>query len=322
MTNIGREAFYGCSSLISITLPKNLNYIEGLAFSGCEKLSSIYCKSEVPPISEWWKITDDYWKDPFYSYDGDKFSSCIIYVPLGYVDTYKEENLWSRFDNIVGVNDNIRFNITSETENTVEVSRQTTGEYAGDIIIPEQIIYNDKTYTVTGIADDAFSGCPGITSVTIGGKETTNESNVTNNPVAVMTRATGSSGIIVGERAFKGCSGLRTLTLGENVTSIDEEAFTGCISLTDVTCESIYPPAALANIFNETTYNNATLTVPETFLSIYQTTTPWSLFTNVMTGINNITQEKANKPRKIFQNSKLIIRKNGKTYNLQGAEIM
>lgn len=217
--------------------------------------------------------------------------------------------------------DKLSFNIISEIENVVEVTQPSAGEYFGDIVIPEQIVYNDKTYTVEGVADDAFSGCSGITSVTIGSKETTNETDVKNNPSAVKTRTVGNVGFIVGARAFKGCTNLQSVTLGEVVTSVGDEAFAGCTSLMSVACESANPPAASENTFEDNTYCDAVLTVPEAFSAVYQTTAPWSRFAKVTTGIGNVTVDNDAQPHKIFLNGKLIIRKNGKSYNLHGVEI-
>ena len=40
-------------------------------------------------------------------------------------------------------------------------------EYSGNVVIPETVTYNDKTYSVTSIEDRAFSHCTGLTSVNI-----------------------------------------------------------------------------------------------------------------------------------------------------------
>ncbi|MBR5593246.1 MAG: leucine-rich repeat protein [Bacteroidaceae bacterium] len=40
--------------------------------------------------------------------------------------------------------------------------------YSGDIVIPSEITYYDVIYSVTSIGDAAFSGCSGLTNVTIG----------------------------------------------------------------------------------------------------------------------------------------------------------
>lgn len=50
--------------------------------------------------------------------------------------------------------------------NVAEVTRNNN-KYTGSIVIPKSIIYNKVTYSVTIIGDGAFSGCSGLTSITI-----------------------------------------------------------------------------------------------------------------------------------------------------------
>ena len=40
-------------------------------------------------------------------------------------------------------------------------------EYQGNVAIPEEVTYMNRTRKVTSIGDDAFRGCSGLTSVTI-----------------------------------------------------------------------------------------------------------------------------------------------------------
>ena len=42
-----------------------------------------------------------------------------------------------------------------------------TNEYSGNVVIPESVIYNNETYSVTSIGSSAFEDCRGLTSVTI-----------------------------------------------------------------------------------------------------------------------------------------------------------
>jgi hypothetical protein len=65
---------------------------------------------------------------------------------------------------------------------------------------------------VTSIGSYAFSGCSGLTSITIGNSVTS-----------------------IGSAAFSGCSGLTSITIPNSVTSIEAQAFYGCSSLTSVT---------------------------------------------------------------------------------------
>ena len=69
--------------------------------------------------------------------------------------------------------DGIYYDITSNTDLTVAVTyrgsyyNSYSNEYSGQVSIPETVTYNEKTYRVTSIGEDAFRNCSGLTSVTI-----------------------------------------------------------------------------------------------------------------------------------------------------------
>ena len=83
--------------------------------------------------------------------------------------------------------------------------------YSGDVIIPETINYEGKTYSVTKIDGGAFSTCKDLNSVTISGgvKE-------------------------IGSYSFYSCKKLSSVFLPDGLTSIGEEAFEECTSLTSL----------------------------------------------------------------------------------------
>ena len=113
--------------------------------------------------------------------------------------------------------DGIYYNITSETNLTVEVTHRglffdpTYSDYTGEVVIPESVTYNGKTYSVTSIRKQTFNECSGLTGVTI--------------PNSVTS---------IGSSAFYNCSGLTSVTIPNSVTSIGYEAFYGCSGLTSV----------------------------------------------------------------------------------------
>ena len=52
MTSISKGAFWGCSSLTSVIIPKGVTSIEDNTFSGCNSLTSIEIPDTVTSIGE------------------------------------------------------------------------------------------------------------------------------------------------------------------------------------------------------------------------------------------------------------------------------
>ena len=86
----------------------------------------------------------------------------------------------------------IKYNTT--TSSACEVIANDATPYSGDVVIPETVTYNKKTYSVTAIAADAFAGCKELKSLTI--------------PSTVVK---------IGASAFSDCTGLSSV----NVASVD-----------------------------------------------------------------------------------------------------
>ena len=133
--------------------------------------------------------------------------------------------------------DNIYYNILSEEERTVEVTRDeytSSPSYSGDIIIPERIIYNSTTYKVTTIGDSAFSDCDNLTSVTIPNGVTTIEGYAFSYCTGLTSVTIGNSVTTIGKNAFYNCNGLTSVTIPSSVTTIGENAFLYCNGLTEI----------------------------------------------------------------------------------------
>ena len=80
------------------------------------------------------------------------------------------------------------------------------GYYSGNIVIPNEVTYMNRTRKVTSIGDEAFRECKKLTSVTI--------------PNSVTS---------IGEMAFCLCSSLTSINIPNSVTSIGGGAFGLCI---------------------------------------------------------------------------------------------
>ena len=116
-------------------------------------------------------------------------------------------------------------------------------EYSGNVVIPESVSYNGKTFSVTSIVNYAFRDCSSLTSIII--------------PESVIS---------IGGYAFYGCSGLTSITIPNSVTTIGYSSFSGCFRLTSVTI-----PESLTSIGGEVFLGCSgltSITIPESVTSI------------------------------------------------------
>lgn len=118
--------------------------------------------------------------------------------------------------------DGLRYSLDTGTK-TATLMPKTDGLYSGDIIIPEKVKGNDGVeYVVTLLGASCFSGCWGLTSITI--------------PPLVTSLGLG---------CFSGCSGLTSITIPSSVTSLGYDCFSDCKNLETVyfkgkKCDSNY----------------------------------------------------------------------------------
>ena len=127
--------------------------------------------------------------------------------------------------------DGIYYNFPTDSTATVTYRNyqnyQYFSDYSGSVAIPEFVTYNGTTYSVTSIGYCAFSGCSGLTSVTIPNSVTSIGSNAFSDCTGLTSITIPESVTSIGGSAFSGCSSLATITIPESVTSIGGGAFDG-----------------------------------------------------------------------------------------------
>ena len=145
---------------------------------------------------------------------------------------------------------------TFDTEKKTAEVIKGEKEYAGSIVIPKTVNYNGDIYDVTSVGGAAFSGCRGVTSVTI--PESVTSIGWTAFAETSMTSVTIPSSVTsIGAYAFYNCN-LTSVTIPKSVTFIGEGAWGGCHQLTSIQLESgnpVYDARDNCNAIIETASN-------------------------------------------------------------------
>ena len=219
VTSIGDRAFYGCTSLKSITIPDSVTSIDRYAFCGCTSLTSITIPGSVTSI----RIS--------------AFEDCSSLTSITIPDSVTIIESWA-FKDCTSLT---AINVASENRNYVSVNgvlynkNKTTIECypAGK---------KDKNYKildgVTSIDRFAFSGCTNVTSITIPVSVTSIDKYAFSGCLSVKSITMSNSVTEIGSYAFSGCSSLTSITIPDGATSIGNWAFKECTSLASVTIPS------------------------------------------------------------------------------------
>ena len=126
----------------------------------------------------------------------------------------------------------------------------------GRIVIPSSVVDpHGKRYLITGVARAGLQGCAELTEVVLP-----------------------DSCVGFGDQAFQGCAKLESITFPPMVKVIYAKALSGCSALRRVTVMAKEPPECAENVFDEQTYQQATLVVPAGSEDAYRRASAWRKF--------------------------------------------
>ena len=203
VTSIRDGAFWGCSSLASVTIPDSVTSIGDSAFAFCSSLTSVTIPNSVTSIGD------------------NAFDRCSslksVTIP----------------DSVTSIGIGVFGGCSSLTSVTIPNSVTSIGDAAfcccsslTGVTIPDG---------VTSIGFCAFSGCSSLTSVTIPNSVTSIGDLAFDGCSSLKSVTIPNSVTSIGDNAFSLCSSLKSVTIPNSVTSIGKDAFSACKSLTSVT---------------------------------------------------------------------------------------
>jgi len=245
---LGLNAFSGNVNIISVELPNSITTIEYECFQGCKNLTTVKFGKNVKWV-----------------YD-DIFSGCksLKNVYLG------ESILTIPTDMFLGCESLESIEIPNSVEK-IDYESFAGCSSLTDIKIPNSVVE---------ISYNAFRNCTSLAKIKLPnsissiGAIFTGCSNLieVNIPIAVT---------FIPSATFKGCSSLPSIVIPKNVNRIGKNAFSGCNSLMDVYSEIEEPFDIPEDTFDEYTYNNAVLHVPQGTKRKYLKCSGWPKFKNI-----------------------------------------
>ena len=250
LTALGDEAFVGCISLTSVTLPKDLTEVSDSAFFGCSSITNINLPDTVVTVGDY------------------AFYGCAAIVDFTIPEAVEAIgasafNNCQRLQSVVFEGDsNLKEVGAHAFENCLRLSQ---------VVIPDalEIIGNRAFYNCVDLAnvtfgensllnfidEEAFVGCKTMTNialpktlVTIGAGAFSSLENLAEVTIPDESRLT-----TISKNAFSNCDNLVSITFGDNsiLKTVEEKAFFDCDKLLTV---DFGPYSALekigANAFN------------------------------------------------------------------------
>ncbi len=288
ITHIGEDAFLSCTKLTSIEIPKGIKIIDDYAFQNCDKIETFYIPDGVVSIGTYAFYTCSNLKyiripDSVTSIGDWAFALCEnlpIINGIRYADhccavdavdttpnTYQllettrfiHSSAFSGHHNLayIAIPDSVleigngAFNSCTSLTNIIlgkNIAEIRSSAFSGC----NKLLHIDLPNSLKVIGNYAFSSCYALTSITIPESVISLGSSICwdytgeliimcNIPQSAFSSHSFSKVIIgdkvtsIGEEAFYRCTSLTSVTIGNSVTSIGDAAFEYCNSLISAT---------------------------------------------------------------------------------------
>ena len=339
VTSIGGDAFSGCTGLTSITISNSVTSLGNWVITNIKNLKYV----EAP--AEFFNVTETDW------------ANCPKYLETVVVN---KGELNDNALGVIGRSYKTLKSLDVSAVSNVEFADEAFKNYYNleQLLLPsslEKVTYMmvagcknlksiDIPASVVEIEQSAFEDCRSIETITFGGDPAMAAPGRSFAPAATsQLKRIGNwafynahqlqhldipEGVTeIGDGAFYGCTYLQDLVVPSSVQAIGDNCFALCAKMTKITVNSTTPPTIEAKTFFDVK-RQIPVYVPDNCVDAYENDQYWSEFNIVGQSASPLGIEEVMKNtdasasvRKVMQNGRLYILRDGKAYTVTGTEV-
>ena len=270
VTRIGRYAFYQCEGLTTITISELVTSIGDDAFWECSGLTTVTWNARACSIGRNLFEANNNIITTF------TFGDQVEQIPAGLCSGLKGLTTITIPELVTSIGDRAFADCEGLMSIMLPESLASIGSeaFSGCIGLTAMTVPE----SVTSIGERAFD-CVRLKSVTWNARACSSGSNLFGgNYTRITTFTFGDQVEQIPAGLCSGLKGLTTITIPESVTSIGDEAFSGCSQLESVTVHAVTPPEVGPNTFDN---YGIPLYVPAGCKEAYQAAEYWRNFMNI-----------------------------------------
>lgn len=273
VTDIPKDLFLGCSSLMSVSIGPNIKSIKSNPFDSCTSLKKIVFRDgaerlrfDIQEGKLVLNLIDSY---------GINWHVYNIFANLPIEEVYLGRPLSEydyRYKSVKGQEYIYMPFAGSNTLRKVvfgpNVKIIPYGYYDGDVKYRE------------GSEIGFFESCSNLESINFAGNSYVQIGNKAFSKCTSLETVVLPHNVIkVGNRAFEQCSSIRDLSIGYSCKYLGSNAFEGCDMIANIEVYAPEPPDC--GDFSNHTYTNAKLNIPLGSMDKYKNISPWNKFWNI-----------------------------------------